>query len=255
MTPATKSSAKSGSKTATQSATRETPAQREERTAQEQRATASPSTTSAGAVTEPAASSEEAMQARKAAPHAPAVVGGAAGVEQADEAKPLTFAPDNAPANPAALDNQRVMESRLRAKMVGESVAQASGVGTGTAQPGQAERRTGFRPIVTRAVEQDVEPYEEVVVRRPGADVVFAQDAGGGIRMYRHDASRINALTGGGPETAIDTFTAAEWAEIASLSPAGGTQAPAAQSAAEQRQGVAKEGGDPGPAAPEPVRL
>jgi hypothetical protein len=242
-------------KPAAKAATKETPAQREEAARQDARAAANPSRTSDGAITEPASSSEAAIEARKAAPHAPAVVGGPGTAEEADQVTPIAFAPDNAPANPAAIENQRTLESRLRAKIVGESVAQASGVGRGTAQPGKAERRTGYRPIMTKAVEQDQEAYEEVVVRRPGRDLVFRQDAGGGIAIHWQDDSRINALAGDGPETRIDLLTAEEWAEVASLAPGGSQTAAKGQSAAEQRRGVATEGGDPGPAAPLPVRL
>jgi hypothetical protein len=138
MTATKKSAAKPAPKSAPKPATpKETPAQTEERQAQQDRAESSPSTTSAGAITEPAQSSEEAMQARKAAPHAPAVVGGPATVDAADDATPLAFAPDPNPANPAAVENLRTLQSRERAKLIGDSVTRQSDVGRGTEQQGR----------------------------------------------------------------------------------------------------------------------
>jgi hypothetical protein len=256
MTATKKSTAKPATKSATKAATpqrKETPQQAEEREDQEDRAASFPATTSAGAITEPAQSSEEAMQARKAAPHAPAVVGGPATVDAADDVKPLAFAPDPAPANPAAVENLRTLQSRERAKLIGESVARQSDVGRGTEVAGKAEVTTFTKQVGTRVVEPETVESQQVSIPAGRYSVVF-RESEAGVELYLHRPEQVNALSGPPEYEKIAVLTQDQWDALDALHLSTGEMAEA-QSAAEQRQGVAKEGGDPGPAAPMPVRL
>jgi hypothetical protein len=80
------------------------------------------------------------------------------------------------------------------------------------------------------------------------------RESEGGIEVYLHRPEQVNALSGPAEYEPVAVLTQDQWDALDALKLSTSEMAQA-QSAAEQRQGVAKEGGDPGPAAPQPVRL
>jgi hypothetical protein len=213
------------------------------------------------AIVEPAASSQEAAEQRQAV-NAPAVVGGEASAQQADEAKAIAL--PEVPVTPATnpgLEQLAMEESRQRADVVAQHArAQqyTSGVGAGTVEPDKAQVRTYARLQQAKAPEPEnvVEHKEVAIPAADGRELVFRQNFGGFVEVLWNDPARINALRGGGPESMVATLSPEQWAALGELDGDGGTgSAPEGQSAAEQRAGVAQagQGGDPGPAAPLPV--
>jgi hypothetical protein len=221
----------------------------------------SPTEARASAITDPNAeitSSEDAAAARKAAPHAP----GATTAEQVDEAKPVAFPENPHPINPSAVENELVKESRLRARLVGESAAAAanpSAKPAGTVELRSVQRLGyGSAGLLVRRSGQDTpeipEDDEVVVTGMDGISEIVFRRRQGGIEIVRQDANAINALRGGGVTT-LAYVSEEAWDQVVGALP--GTQqgeAPEAQSAAEQRSG-AGEGEDAGPVAPRPVEL
>jgi hypothetical protein len=215
-------------------------------------------TTADGDITATATSSQQAaeqrIQAAEAPDAAPAVIGGDAPPKQADEAKAMSL--PEVPVTPATapgLEQLEMERSRLRAHLVGQQARLENAVGTGTAEQGKAQRRTFTRLQATKQAEpENVIEHEEVAVPVGDREFVARQTFGGFVEILWHRPNDVNAMRGGGPFDTIAVLSPEQWAALTSLSSAGGS-APQGQSAAEQRAGVATEGGDPGPAAPLPV--
>lgn len=213
-----------------------------------------------GAITATATSSQQAAEQRQAVSEGrPASLGGDAGAKAVDEAKALALPavnPAPAPATAPGYDQLAMEESRLRAHEVGRAVALTTDVGRGTAEAGKPQRRTFARlQQVPRAEPENVIEHEEVAVTRGDREYVFRQTYGGHIELVDNRPGNVNAGRGADPFNVLTTFTPEEWSAITGLSGATGTGAKAAtaQSAAEQRAGVATKGGEPGPSAPLPI--
>jgi hypothetical protein len=211
-------------------------------------------TTSDGAITAVATSSQQAAEQRQQV-DAPAVVAGEATAKQADEAKAMAL-PElpQSPATSPGMEQREAELTRQRAHLIGEQARLTSDVGTGTSEAGKPQVRKFARLQATKAAEpENVIEHTEVAIPIGDRELVFRETFGGHVEVLWNDPGRINAMRGGDPFSNIALLTPEQWGALGKLHGSGTAGAPKGQSAAEQRQGVAEQGGDPGPAAPLPV--